>query len=257
MEPFTRILWFDQKTKQIWKRQIEQARRLYEAVEFATFEAGMRDVYVMHIYPEKISQQLEMIAKGKYVFLPILKSKRYSGFSHRHIPPKPGDPYFIYGVVARNLEDAERFKECSIGNKVDHVEIGRLLGYPECCTEFFDKVWNKKSIDPIYEAYGSETSIHPFCNQALRYFGIRLTPHLVCSPTCKRTIEMGKKWFKVAESIDYGSAHTLLKLLSMPFKWSCLNGCAIIDTELFRGVTNSDKCSEEKVVINHGWNKEL
>ena len=252
MDPFTRIVWFDAETKNKWEPLIQRASRAYNATELATFELGMRKAIVYHVIPENLMSDLEFFAKSGYVFLPITKSRMYEGFSHRHIPPKHGEPYFIYGVLAKNLDDAKMFKDCSQG-KVDHETIGRLLGYPKCCIDFFTNVWGNGVIDPIFEAYGAEAHIHPFCNQALRYFGLRITPHLCCSANCQKTIKMGKKWISIMRKLDAEGANAAFQLLSMPFEWSCLNGAAIVDTALFRGVTNSNMVKEKITVKNWGW----
>jgi len=254
MEPFTRLIWKNSENRKNWINKIHKASQVYHATELATFEMGLRKAISYHIHPENLEKQLEMLAKGGSVFLPIRRSKIYSGFSHRHIDPQPGDPYFVYGVLAKTLEDAELFRKCSAGQKVDHGSIGQLLGYPECCIRFFEKVWGPV-IDPIFEAYGSESHVHPYCNQALRYFGLRITPHLCCSSDCKATIEWGRQWFSVMEGLDKEAAGWLRELLSLPFTWNCLNGAAIVDTDLFRGVTNSNVSKKEVIVKNKGWSK--
>jgi len=256
MEPFVRLVWKSLEDQNKYSDKIRRAASVYSKVEMLTFLKGWRKVITFHMSPDTMDRDLEFLSRHDLVFIPIRRSKMYSGFSHKHITPRPGDPYFIYGVVSRreDMEYARMFKECSVGPRVDHETIGKLLGYPECCIDFFTSVWGKV-VDPIYEAYGPEAEIHPACNQALRYFGLRMTPHLCCSPKCERTIEMGKRWFRLMKEVDEAGAKSLLELLSMPFRWDCLKGVAIIDTPIFKGVTNSDLTHKRKVVINRGWHE--
>jgi len=163
-----------------------------------------------------------------------------------------------------DLEAGRLFEEYSLSRPVNHVGIGKLLGYPDCCLGFFDNNWSKTSIDPMYEAAivtdGAKikgrvatVKVHPYCNNLLRYFGIRITPHLTCSLNCKKTIKWGKKWFKVMSEIDEEAANWAKELLSMPLTWSCYKGVTIIDAPIFRGISNSDGALEKKTVKNLGW----
>lgn len=90
---------------------------------------------------------------------------------------------------------------------------------------------------------------HPFCNQTLRYWGIRLTPHLACSFTCEATIAWGEwVWWLLAQELDPKAARDLRFLLERPFRWDGPKGVAIVDTPFFRGITNSLPCYPACVV---------
>jgi len=267
IEPYTKILWKSKRDREIWSRRIQEASRLYYYCEYRTFEIGLRDVIVYHLHlDDKLEQSILTFNKHDIVFYPIRRSKMYSGFSHRHLSPSKNDPQFIYGCIAyrRNQDKAIKFYEASV-DKVDHRTIGKLLGYPECCIDFFVDNWSKVSIDPMYEIATNsegatindnrvELSVHPFTNQMLRYFGLRITPHLPCSFTCERTIELGKTWFEIMKEKDRTVANWLLDLLSMETEWNCYKGISIVDTPIFKGVTNSDSCLKKKIVTNLGWN---
>lgn len=254
IEPFTRLTFYSKSDREKWLPIINGCSELYRLTEFATFKAKMRRCYVLHVNPDSLEYYLSLIGSRDYYYIPMLRSKCYQGFSHRHIPPKEGDKWFVYGVLSHTKEDAELFVEAS--NKGDHKTIGLLLGYPECCIDsFIDRWCSKGIIDPIYEAYGDECIVHPYCNQALRYFGLRITPHLPCSGNCESTIKMGSDWFSIMKQINSVHADYLFNILSMPFTWSCMNGVAIIDTPIFRGVTNSNFDSKLKIVRNKGYNR--
>lgn len=268
LEPFTRVLWKGKENKKIWQPRIEKVRKLYHNTEWQTFLKGYRKIYVTHLRPERLIQFTEDLNKYDLYFTPVTVSRSYQGFSHKHLTPRKGDEYYYYGGTAKDRATSIEFRDISRGKRTNHKRIGELLGYPECCINFFSVTWNNPSIDPLYEASLSTKDVdiedgkliikaHPYTNQFLRYFGIRLTPHLVHSFSCKNTIEMGKKWVKVMRKLDDEATDWVIELLSMPFTWDCWKGVVIIDTPLFRGVTNSDSPKHKKIVNNLGWDKSL
>ena len=74
-------------------------------------------------------------------------------------------------------------------------EFGKLLGYPGCCIEFFERFKKQaagKQFDFVLLASGNE-GVHPFHNNyALRYFGISLIGHFPCSLDCVPSKEQSK-----------------------------------------------------------------
>ena len=264
LEPITRIVWWNKELKELWVPRLRKVSELYNNTEIATAIAGMRDVYVYHVASTYFQNSYKFLRDNDFIFYPTNVSGLYQGFSHKHTTVQPDKPYMVYGACVKrgNEEKGEKFIEYT--NKGDHAGIGRLLGYPECCIEFFERVWNKESIDPMFEAAtwtdGAEikgdtvtVSCHPYCNQMLRYFGARITPHLSHSMDCKDTIKWGEEWFEIMQELDPESSSWLLELLSVPTTWDCYKGIAIIDTPMFRALTNSDGTLKHKKVVNRGW----
>jgi len=255
----------------LWEPRLNRVSKLYNDTELVTVLNGMRDIYIHHVNSERIRDSLEFFLANNLKFYPTNESALYEGFSHKHIPPKKGEPYHVYGaaVLEGNEKIGEEFKRINISPS-DHDRIGEMLGYPKCCRDFFTEVWATDSIDPIYESALNTDNVesipvdgekkdmlrvkcNPYANQMLRYFGIRLTPHLSHSMTCEDTIKMGKEWEKVMRKLDNEATDWLIELLSMPVKWDCYKGVAIIDTPIFRGVTSSDGVLYHKRVENVGW----
>ena len=268
IDPTTTRLFWNRKLEEEWTPKLARIRKVYSEAEIKTVAKGMRRVYVLHVNSRAFDKSYDFLRENDMVFYPTNKSGVYQGFSHKHMPVKHGEAYTLYGGAVKNddREAGELFVEYTKATPTNHVEIGRLLGYPECCLEFFDKNWNKSSIDPMYEASlrtkgakrsGAEATVntHPYCNNMLRYFGIRMTPHLTCSLQCEDTIKWGEQWFETMLEIDEEAAEWTKELLSMPLTWNCYRGVAIIDTPVFRGVTNSDQAPTKKTVINEGWNQ--
>lgn len=75
------------------------------------------------------------------------------------------------------------------------LSFGRLLGYPECCSQFFVKHKFKqanKQLDFILPAVRSFKLFPFYNNYAIRYFGITLINHFPCSLDCQKTAEQGR-----------------------------------------------------------------
>ena len=280
IKPTTRLVFWDAEVEKLWRPRIERVKKVYSDAELATMLTGMRRVYVYHVNSTRFEQSYPFLRKNKLVFFPTNKSGVYGGFSHKHQPLKEGEPYILYGaaVKANDEEAGELFTQYS-GSPTDHAGIGELLGYMKCCTEFFLKNWPDVSVDPMYEAAintegmewevhdwigmnhptdsGMEHTVkvdcHPYCNNMLRYFGIRITPHLTCSLKCEETIKWGEEWIEVMKQIDEEATDWAIELLSMPLTWNCYKGVAVIDTPIFRGVTNSDVTLVKKIVTKKGW----
>ena len=78
----------------------------------------------------------------------------------------------------------------------DHHKLGLLLGYPECCVYFFCQNFKENNTNLELKPTNMYTNI------SKRHEDIVLISHFPCSSECKKSIEMGKKYFKVLEKID-------------------------------------------------------
>lgn len=259
IRPFTRIVW---KGKNL-QSMLNEVSRLYTMAEWETVKRGLRRVATVHLTYDNTYDMLQQMAKDKLIFIPIAKSAYYSGFSHRHIPPRQGEPYFIYGVLARNWKDAWTFTKASEDPHLVHKVVGKLLGYPTCCIEAFNDRWKQGIIDPIWEA-GCEMAVpikvredkwllnakpSIYTNQMLRYFGIRITSHLPCSFDCTATEEVGAIWSETMESISPKVYKQLVKLLQMPIVWDAYHGIVQVNTPLFIGISTTGYTDDNRVIV--------
>jgi len=269
LDPFTRVYVKYPHSERKIREMLSRANKLTNLVEYETVKRGLRKCDVYHVYPERFDEQIQRVVMDGLVWLPILRSRSYSGFSHRHFPVnKLGPNTFVYGVVCRSLEDAKKFKEAHRERNTDHVTIGRLLGYPECDIKFFVTVWGNRILDPVYEiAVNTETSEvdindvegitkytvrvtgHPYLNQLARYTSLRIATWFPHSYTCKDSIQVADKWFKLMKELDDETADWILDQLSQPMKWSLLYGVVEVDTPTLRIVAASYFTDHKKVVL--------
>lgn len=255
--PFTKIYW--QKDDQGFRNMVSRASRLSHLVEYETVKQHLRKVATFHIRPQGFEDEIEKIAEDGLFWLPIQRSKIYSGFSHKHFPTSKDDPQStVYGVLSWKLEYAKQFKEASKG-KCDHEKLAELLGYPACCAKFFTKVWSQGYYDPIYQAAENtkgmkksgrtiELKSNGYANSSMRYFGLRIVPQITCSFSCKASEEQGRMFFEVMQDIDREAANFLLDYLKGPEEWSVYHGIAQVVTDDFVGITNSMPTTEKFVV---------
>jgi len=252
--PFTRTLWdvnADQALKNMWG----DLQRESWMAELRTVAEGVRKCATTHIGSDRVKEDMELLDDLGLRFMPLRKAKRVSGFAHRFYDDvAPGEAYDVYGAVARDRADLLAFRRASEAG--DHITMGKLLGYPECCSRFFVGRWAAGEFDPIWGAalntpgtkldgeFKAEIGdFHPECNILLRYFGVRAVPHLVCSYTCERSAELGRAFLGFVD----GRAE-LLKFLSEPVEWDCWRGAAIVTTPHFRGITNSMNFADRRVL---------
>jgi hypothetical protein len=262
INPFVKIAWNSNMIKTQWTNKLNTLRDLSFEAEYQMVKQGLRKTNVYHMSPQQFDRHIEKITKDKLVFLPILRSKAYSGYSHKHFPVDQLDMNsFVYGVVAGDLETAQKFFDASKAR--DHIAIGKLLGYPECCCKAFQENWsNKKALDPCYEAAintignkidekGVHVEAHPFINPMLRYFGIKITPFFPCSFKCKEAIKIGETWFNLMKSLNNEAALAIKELLEQPISWSLHKSIIYIKTPLFRGIVNGYDCEQRKDIVTN------
>ena len=99
--------------------------------------------------------------------------------------------FFVYlSKIKETLEKAKLMEE-----KNNHKELGSLLGYPECCCEFFEKNFNEKNTDLTLKSLeNSDGYEFKFYNNiAARHFDVALLSHFPHSFECKESIEISKK----------------------------------------------------------------
>jgi len=122
--------------------------------------------------------------------------------------------FFVY--VSKQMESAKKAKELENENK--HKELGKLLGYPECCAEFFEKYFeeeSKKQNDfTLATLKDSDGFQFPFyTNIASRHFDLTLLNHFPCSFNCKHSIELAKKNLEVIKKHDKEAAKIIEGML--------------------------------------------
>lgn len=262
--PTTRTVWNDKNYEQEFAPLLRRVAGIHHKAEYLMVREGVRKCATTHLSPKSFDQMIEQITKDGLVWLPIQRTKTYGGFSHKHFPvDELSMDTSVYGVLARNIEDAEAFREASRGDKTDHDVLGELLGFPPCCTKFFNEVWMDGFYDPVWQSAERSKDaqidgrvmklpeVNPYTNQFMRYIGLRFTSHFPCSIECEKSIEIGKEWERISAMVDEYGTQKLKELLSLSFKWSVNHGIAVVETKPFTIVANSMP-TKERWEVNVG-----
>ncbi|MEA2489213.1 MAG: hypothetical protein QOH21_1005 [Acidobacteriota bacterium] len=145
----------------------------------------------------------------------------------------------------------------------DDLAIGKLLGFPECCVAFFQRVCvDGGSRDTTWAAAtrgGASTTLtvevaptQP-ANLLLRWLGVRLVPHLACGFDCAATDALGRKFMVLGRDAGFRDEIAWSEeILSWPVEWSALHGIAEIRTPVVKVVTSSDDCDGKRIVRAKG-----
>ncbi|MBR9699596.1 hypothetical protein GOV09_04025, partial [Candidatus Woesearchaeota archaeon] len=94
----------------------------------------------------------------------------------------PKGSFLIY--VSKEKEQAEKAR--LLEEKNDHKGLGKALGYPECCCDFFGKHFSSENTDLTTRSF-SQLNNPWQTNICLRSFDISLISHFPCSFHCEKT----------------------------------------------------------------------
>lgn len=259
--PFTVLSWNSRKIKNKWQSVFDEVRRAGQFAEYQGVKRGLRKCDVYHLHWNNYDESIKKVFDDGLVWQPILRSKSYSGFGHVHYTSKElGTNTFVYGVVARNLEDAREFADASVG-EVDHGLLGQMLGYDDGCIDWFLKAWLEEGrIDPMYET-ALETEGHevnddgsvtvtgdPKFNRLIRYWGASALPHFTCSFDCPEAAKFLDWFWPLMVEYAPDECEMLLEALSMPMEWSMDNLIIYVKHPLFRAAANGYSWSEKLTV---------
>jgi hypothetical protein len=248
---------------------------LFSRAEFEMTAGGKRKVGTLHLDPSNFDMQLEQLTDRGIYFVPIFRSKKKDGFSHKlEIEDKIYKDTVVYGAISTNLDHAKEFKslykiytskEKLVNQFPDHKKIGDLLGYPSCCSSFFNENF-KDNKDPIFKvARNSDQESKDFCYKIdnpikensihLRYFGFRVIPWVPCSYYCAGSSTYAKQWINLMYELDHDTTERLLGILSTPGEFSLVNGQMLWKSDLFIGMCDAlgDYYIEpRKITISNG-----
>jgi len=128
----------------------------------------------------------------------------------------------------------------------DDDQVGQLLGFPQCCREFFAREWIARQSTDTTRAMATvegpwETNI------LLRWLGVRLVPHLPCSATCEATIAQARAYLALGREVEADVA-AIEALLRLPVTYDADGPLAIVTTPHFRFMLGTDKAGSTTLV---------
>lgn len=259
----TEMVWVSEAAKYQWEKILRDASAAWNRVELELVAEGLRPAMLRNVRPENIMSAAAMAASEGLAFLP-LEQVGTTKFYASSTPPINGNDW-EYRVYVGNSDLAEDFLKAY--ERRDDKTIGKFLGYPECCREFFADTWGKGMRDTTIpqaavhlvqpltwlpeEPIEISTSVE--CSMLLRWAGIRLVSHLPCSFTCRATVKMAHQNLEIFKSLGLGdSADKIVQLLSMPIDYSTAHGITIIKTPIFKIITTGEGISGTVQIFARG-----
>ncbi|MFX0134754.1 MAG: hypothetical protein ACFFDN_14025 [Candidatus Hodarchaeota archaeon] len=250
IKSFLKLVWTSEKAHSVWESVINDCAQFVQELEIDSVESGQRKCAWRTIDEESLPGFTKQLNDKNLIVTPVRYVGKWEGFIHYTPPVEKGKPKNVYCIISKTLWDAKEYRRAFEAG--DNIQQGLLLGFPQCCVEFFDKNWKAGYFDPIWQIGHEEIAgvnsdygtirikkVHPYSNPVLRYITIRIGFHIPCSFYCKETIKIATERMKLAEKKNKELTEFLKALLSMPMSWNCYNGIAIIRTPIFYIITSS------------------
>ncbi len=139
----------------------------------------------------------------KSKFKVLLDNQNYSNKGIRVKEDHPQGMYFVY--ISKNEEQAWLTSYYELIQ--DHNQLGLILGYPECCVDFFCQNFNQKKTNLEL------TPTNPWTNLSKRTKDCVLLSHFPCKSDCEASINLAKKYFSVLQENNTGDTKKLIRNL--------------------------------------------
>ena len=266
LKEWTRLIWTTNTSgNDLWKSRMQKITSMWTEMEKLTVLNGIRSAAMVFVFPENLLPLTQWAAKNDLLALPVqqVSANTENGYAAESITYERGK-LFQYRVIITKKEHSDQAYACYA--RSDEQAIGELLGFPNCCSKFFQEYWVDQKYkdvswpmavntigsipDDVYEI--DITNGHPNCNILWHWMGVRLTMHLPCSFTCNPTINLVNDIIQCGH--DAGFVEELKwtqEILSWPIEWSALHGIAEIKTPLFKVSTRTDATADRYIIRYH------
>lgn len=238
---WTRWAWSSLTEREYWMPLIKMASQTYVRMERESVAEGIRPAAYQTIHPNNFLDQSAWATRRGLVLIPITQvnvADSYSSASNNFDPSKSIE--FRVIITTPNLvAQIQQIPDLANNN----TELGKLLGYPECCQKFFLNTWGSGQVDTTFDQYATtglaDGSVE--ANILWRWLGIRWVSHLPCSFQCNHTIERGRQMRQLMRQRGHHeAAHVIDTVLSWPTRWSGINGIAEIVAPAVKVSTRTD-----------------
>ncbi|MFL9992909.1 class I SAM-dependent methyltransferase [Paraburkholderia sediminicola] len=210
----------------------------------------------MAVDPETLGQRVSEWKLAGLAAAVVAKTSKRNGYASSLAAPVPGEPSSLRVAVGRE-EVVERIALAYAQGDV--ITVGRGLGYPACCCDFFRATWvDAKLLDttwPMSRGSGEQTSNDDFCvecggvplaNILWRWMGVRAVPHLPCRFDCAPSISLAEEMLSIGRTLGFHrEIDDILSILSWPIEWSALHGIAEVKTPILKFVARTDATAKK------------
>lgn len=256
---FNRQSWVSELACDRWKERILTFARSSAETGWHSVALGIRPCSLCWLSADELLVWYTRSRKCGLRILPLtMRKPKSDGYAfldgYAHLKNQ-----LLFRIVVGKKSDVACFK--TLWRRGDHAGIGRLLGYPECCCQFFEQVvvrdqlidntwptaWNTAS--PSVGTRMLEIDCPEVLNTLWRTIGVVIIPHLPCSFRCERSLRFGEALITVARDIGYGAEmNWAVEMLRWPAEWSALHGIAEIKTPILKISSNTVATAHKYVV---------
>lgn len=252
---FLRTSWVSTEAYEAWHPRINKIVLAWSKIESHSVKEGLRRCALSVVSPDDLVERSSELIDLGLSYLPLAKEKKHGAYGNSAANARKGEP-FDYRVVIGEKQDLISFRKA--WNDRDDIAIGELLGYPDCCQQFFSKIWvSEQKIDTTWDMFAQDQ--HSDClnikdlpiynNLFWRWMGVRTVSHLPCSKNCQASMDLGASLLELGSTVGYKDEINWIKeILSWPINWSSLNGIAEIKTPILKFITNTDLYPSKKEI---------
>jgi len=196
---------------------------------------GIKPCARILVFEDKLTDTVKFL-ESKEIFcdvsgFKVLKQNQQSEFySDKSIKAGKNDSrkghFFLYASKKKDIAEEAKIAE----EKSDHIRLGKILGYPECCCKFFARNFNEKNTDLTLDALensdGFEFSFYN--NICTRHFDVSLLSHFPHSFGCKPSLEIARKNFEILRGNSREISDFFEKILASMVIYSISEGITIV-----------------------------
>lgn len=188
-------------------QQLQQIfRSIIKSLEVLYVIEGVKPCARILVFESEVGKILDFLNKKGLItaisgFKVMKQSAQSEFYSDRSVKIEKNSEekgyFFIYLSKSRDIAEKARLMEERNNNR----ELGLILGYPECCCEFFEKYFSENSHDLTLKALENSGGyeFEFYGNIAARHFDVALLSHFPHSFECKPSIEIAKNHFKTIQ----------------------------------------------------------
>lgn len=235
---FTRIVWASAAARGMWEPRIQQVSNVWQHIEKATVSA-IRPGGLQSVKPEDLCDFQAYCHNAQIEFAIVQREGVSPVYGNSSVPVISGRPWQYRVYMGENPKEFLRAWTDS-----DQIRIGQMLGYPVCCSKFFQHYWVARGYRDLTIPMDKVDGPHT-CNILLRHLGIRPVFHLPCSLNCSETSKLARSIIQYGHRLGYGVEMGWLEgMLGWPVKWSSLHGVSITETPVVKVIASSDALAE-------------
>jgi hypothetical protein len=290
-ENFTEVLY--RQNHQHKQSEYENIRdkivTAFNKIELLSVVEGTRNAHLNFFLPSELEPKLNELKKYGLTIVTLNKeANNKKGSYGNHSMPYQGGDDFVWRSIITKPENVQMWKDIWDTRSRDvllgEFLIGRGLGYPECCSRFFTRVWMQDAgIDttwqqalctkhecehdsnaPLYNwnlpqvpdttiELGEDTPI--WASNLLRWAGMKIVTHLPCSFNCTESKRIALENLGLATKHGFGYEYNkLCEMLAWDTTWTAHMGIATIETPIFVINTVTDITADKYVVHKKGHN---